>query len=106
MNTQNNKSIEENNTFDILDEIQEVKVSPFFKNKVLNKIREQGEEKVPLFGWFSPQLQLATVALVLIMNALTIFYSLDLQENTQELSGFEAFVQDYSLDSNTDISLN
>jgi len=61
MKTQNSKSIEENNTLDILDEIQEVRVSPFFKNKVLNKIREQEEEKVPLFGWFSPQLQLAAV---------------------------------------------
>mgnify|MGYP000271227423 CR=1 FL=1 len=106
MNTQNKKSIEENNTLDILDEIQEVKVSPFFKNKVLNHIREQKEEKVILLGWFRPQLQIAAVILVLVMNALTLYYSLNLQDNTQELSGFEAFVQDYSIESTSDIYLN
>lgn len=106
MKTQNNKPIEENNTLDILDEIQEVKVSPFFKNKVLNKIREQNQEPVTLFGWFRPQLQLAVVALVLLMNALTIYYSLNLQVDTQEQSSFEAFVQDYSLDSSSEIYLN
>ncbi len=107
MKTQNNKPIENNNTLDILDEIREVKVSPFFKNKVLNQIREQKEEKVPLFTWFTPQLQLATLALVLCMNALTIFYSLEGEFDTQEeLSGIEAFVEDYSLDSYETITLN
>ena len=106
MKTHKNKSIENNNTFDILDEIQEVKVSPFFKNKVLNSIREQEEEKVPLFGWFSPQLQLATLALLLCINALTIIYSLDINDSSQELSGIEAFVEDYALDSDNSISIN
>lgn len=107
MKTQNNKPIDENNTFDILDEIQEVKVSPFFKNKVLNQLREQKEEKVPLFTWFTPQLQLATLALVLCMNALTIFYSLNIEEGAQEeMSGIEAFMNDYSLDSSDAITLN
>ena len=106
MKTHKNKPIENNNTFDILDEIQEVKVSPFFKNKVLNSIRQQEEEKVPLYGWFSPQLQLATLALLLCINALTIIYSLDSDESKQELSGIDAFVQDYSLDSDSSISIN
>ena len=107
METDKHKPIENNNTFDILDEIQEVKVNPFFKNKVLNAIREQKEEKVPLFGWFSPQLQLATLALILCINALTIIYSLQGTESNQELSGIEAFVEDYSLlDSDTTISIN
>ena len=106
MKTHKNTPIENNNTFDILDEIQEVKVSPFFKNKVLNSIRQQEEEKVPLFGWFSPQLQLATLAMLLCINAFTIIYSLDLEDSGQELSGIEAFVQDYSLNSDNSISLN
>lgn len=106
MKTHKNKPIENNNTFDILDEIQEVKVNPFFKNKVLNSIRQQEEERVPLFGWFSPQLQLVTLALLLCVNALTIIYSLDIGESNQELSGIEAFVQDYDLDSDNVISIN
>ena len=106
METHKNEPIENNNTFDILDEIQEAKVSPFFKNKVLNAIREQKEDPVPLFGWFSPQLQLATLALILCINALTIIYSFDFSETHQELTGIEAFVQDYSLESDSNISLN
>ena len=100
------KNIEENNTFDILDEIQEVKVSPFLKNQVLNKIREQKEEEVSLFGWLNPQLQLAALLLILVVNATAIFYVLDSQDSSQEISGFEAFLEDYSLDSDTSISLN
>lgn len=106
METHKSNPIENNNTFDILDEIQEAKVSPFFKNKVLNAIREQKEEKVPLFGWFSPQLQLATLALILCINALALIYSVDFSQTDQELSGIEAFVQDYSLESDSGISLN
>lgn len=106
MKTQKSNSIEKNNTLDILDEIQEVKVSPFLKNQVLNKIREQKEDKVPLFGWLSPQLQLATILVILIVNATTIFYTLDAQDSSQQLSGFEAFMKDYSLDSDNGISLN
>ena len=106
MKTQNGNSIEKNNTLNILDEIQEVKVSPFLKNQVLNKIREQKEDKVPLLGWMSPQLQLAAILVILMVNATAIFYTLDEQNSNQELSGFEAFVEDYSLDSGNNISLN
>ncbi|MEQ6124220.1 hypothetical protein AAON49_08480 [Pseudotenacibaculum sp. MALMAid0570] len=106
MKTHKNKSIENNNTLDILDEIQEVKVSPFFKNKVLNTIRQQKEEKTPSFGWFTPQLQLATLALVLCINVLTIYFTFNSQETSQEISGFEAFMEDYYLDSDNTLTLN
>lgn len=106
MKTQNKKTIENNHTFSILDEIQEVKVNPFFKNEVLDKIRKQNEDSVTLRGWFTPQLQLAAVLVVFLINAIAIFYSLDLQSSVQELSGIEAFVEDYSLNSDTTLSLH
>lgn len=107
MKTNKNNSIEKNNTFDVLDEIQEVKVSPFFKNKVLNQIRQQKEEKSPSLGWFTPQLQLATFALIVCINATAIYFSFTSEGDTQELTGFEAFVEDYHLgDTNSDLTLN
>ena len=95
-----------NNTLDVLDSIQEVQVSPFFKNKVLNKINQQKEEKSPSLGWFTPQLQLATIAIVISINVTAIYYSFSAQDSQQDISSFESFVKEYSLDSNTTISIN
>ncbi|MFD2565797.1 hypothetical protein [Pseudotenacibaculum haliotis] len=107
MKTNKNNSIENNNTFDVLDEIQEVKVSPFFKNKVLNQIGQESEEKVPSLAWFTPQLQLAAFALIVMINATAIYFSFTSQGIDQELTGFEAFVEDYDLDySDSDLTLN
>jgi hypothetical protein len=87
MKTQNKKSTEDHSTFRMLDEIQEVEVSPFFKNKVLAKIREQNEETVPLRGWFTLQLQLVAAIVILMINTATIFYSLDEFDSDSEVSG-------------------
>lgn len=96
-----------NNTLDILDAIQEVQVSPFFKNKVLNKIEQQKEAKESIFSWFSPQLQFASLALVICINVTTIYFSIsNTQDSQEQVSGIESFVQEYQLDSDTSISIN
>tara|TARA_R110000787_G_scaffold271939_1_gene379207 strand:- start:10070 stop:10393 length:324 start_codon:yes stop_codon:yes gene_type:complete len=107
MKTIKNSNKGNNNTLDILDAIQEVDLSPFFKNKVLNKIAQQKEVKEPSFSWFSPQLQLATLAVLICFNVGTIYYSISYTKNTQEqLSDFEYFVQEYNFESNNSISIN
>jgi len=106
MKTIKDKSTGNNNTLDILDSIQEVKVSPFFKNKILNRISQQKEEKASSLGWFTPQLQLATIAIVISMNVTAIYYSFSEQNSQQNVSSFDSFVKDYNLDSNTTISIN
>lgn len=106
MKTIKDKSTGNNNTLDILDSIEEVKVSPFFKNKVLNMIEQEKEVKQPSFQWFNPQLQFASLALIICINAATIYYSFSNTETSEEqISGIESFVQDYQLGSDN-ISIN
>ncbi len=107
MKTIKDNNTEKNNTLDILDSIQEVKVSPFFKNKVLNKIDQLNEVEESSLSWFSPQLQIASLALVICINVTTIYYSISNTQGSQEqISGIESFVQEYQLDSDTSISIN
>jgi len=107
MKTIKNNNLGNNNTLDILDSIQKVKVSPFFKSKVLNKIEQHKEEKVPLFPWFTPQLQFASLAIILCVNITVIYYSISSTETTEvQLSEFETFVQEYHLESSNSISIN
>lgn len=107
MKTIKDKSTGKNNTLDILDSIEEVKVSPFFKNKVLNRIEQEKEVIQPSLHWFNPQLQFASLALLICINAATIYYSFTNTETSQEeISGIESFVQEYQLDSDNNISIN
>jgi hypothetical protein len=97
------KKIED--TFKVLDTIEAVKVSHFFKHKVLQQIENQQEEKSKFFGWFSPQLQLATLGLVLLMNVSAVFYAYSSEEQNSEIS-IEAFAEQYSLQTETNFLLN
>lgn len=92
-------------TFKVLDTIEEVKVNHFFKHKVLQQLENQKEEKPNILGWFTPQLQLATLGLVLLLNASTIFYAFSSQEKNTEVN-LESFAQEYALQSKTTSILN
>ena len=58
------------NTLEIGDSISKVQASPFFKDKVLNKMFAEKEAR-SIFSWFTPHLQLATLACVLVLNVYT-----------------------------------
>lgn len=92
-------------TFKVLDTIEEVKVNHFFKHKVLQQLENQKEEKSTVLGWFTPQLQLATLGLVLLLNVSTIFYAFSSQEKNTEVN-LESFAQEYALQSKTTSILN
>ncbi len=89
--------------FDTLDTIENVDLSPFFKNKVLQKIQKPLVDR-NLFTWFTPQLQLAVLAIIFIVNTTAVIYSFSNQE--QNNSGIETFIQEYNLDSNNSSILN
>ena len=101
------EKIEENinAAFKALESIEEVKVNHFFKHKVLQQLENQKEEKSPVFGWFTPKLQLATLAVVLLLNVGSILYAFSAQENNTEVS-LESFAQEYNLQSETTSLLN
>mgnify|MGYP003683711645 CR=1 FL=1 len=98
-------NIEVEDTFKVLDTIEEVKVNHFFKHKVLQQLENQKEEKSKVLGWFSPQLQLATLGLILLMNVSALFYVFSNQDISTD-SSLENFAQEYALQSETSLILN
>jgi hypothetical protein len=87
-------------TFKALDAIEEVKVNHFFKHKVLQQLDNQKEDKTSFLNWFTPNLQVATLALVLLLNASAVLYAFSSQKQTSDVS-LESFAQEYSLQSET-----
>ena len=106
MKTTSKITNEADKMIDVLDEIQEVNVSPFFKNKVLHAIQSEKESKETYLSWFGPQLQLASLALILCLNLSVIYYCFYEIETQQSPTDFESFVQDYNLDSSNSFTLN
>jgi hypothetical protein len=91
------KDIENNieATFDVLDNINKENVSPFFKDKIMQRLFAEKEETVSVgFGWFTPKLQFATLVCIVIVNVFGIMqltktaYSENVAEfaNTYQLS--------------------
>ncbi|WP_298420067.1 hypothetical protein [uncultured Kordia sp.] len=75
-------------TFDSLENIKEVNVSPFFKDKTMQRLFAEKEEPIATgFGWFTPRLQLATLICVLIMNVIG-FLQLNKSEYSTDVSEF------------------
>jgi hypothetical protein len=98
-----NKAVED--TFKVLDSIEEVKVNHFFKHKVLQQIENQKVENTSIFRWFTPQLQLATLSVILLLNLGALFYSYS-KNNTSNTSNLESFAKEYALQSETNSILN
>lgn len=92
-------------TFKVLDSIEEVKVNHFFKHKVLQQLENQAEVKPTAFSWFTPKLQLAALSLVLLMNLSTLFYAYSINDASSS-TRLENFAQEYALQSETNSILN
>jgi len=92
-------------TFKVLDTIEKVEVNHFFKHKVLQQLNVEKEEKKSIFSWFTPQLQLATLCVVLLLNFGTIFYVFNNASSSNSTSDIEAFAQEYSLQASENSSI-
>jgi hypothetical protein len=101
------EQVEQNvaDTFKVLDAIEEVKVNHFFKHKVLQQLENVKEEKPKVLTWFTPQLQLATLSVMLLINLSTFFYVYSSQNETSEVT-LENFAKEYALQSETNSILN
>ncbi|GEM_PF-5649885 len=98
-----NKIISEQieNTFEVLSSIEKTTVSPFFKQRVLNKMFLKEEKSIVVKQWFTPSLQFEAIALVLLINAISLFYVF--KENNSNT--MDNFAKEYSL-SSTNTFLN
>jgi hypothetical protein len=92
-------------TFILLETIEEVNVSRFFKHKLLQQLNNQKEEKTSILAWFTPNLQLATLAFVVLLNTSAVFYAFSFQEQTLEVR-LDTFAQEYCLQLETISLLN
>lgn len=79
-------------TLSSVSSIGTVKTSPFFKEKVLNRMAQQDVEKVTRVGyldWFTPRYQAAALVCFVILNAFAL-----LSYNTD--SGYDENVENFA----------
>ncbi|WP_179352532.1 hypothetical protein [Winogradskyella vidalii] len=85
-NVEMNKKVTD--TFDSVESIKEVEVSPFFKEKVMHQIRKANEERQDTaWSWFTPKLQLATLVCLVVLNIIA-FNSLKESNYDESLNDF------------------
>ncbi|MGV6828424.1 MAG: hypothetical protein ACWA45_03390 [Flavobacteriales bacterium] len=99
MKTTKNIAEEIQKTLDVMDVVQEMKASPFFKEKTMHKIFDAKVEVEKVFlPWFSPKLQLVTLALVVALNVLA-FSQL---RSTSYENNISNFAENYGLSTSSE----
>lgn len=101
MNTHKDIQEQVDKAFASMENIQEVKVSPFFKEKTMRRLISKKEEIPFLWSWFTPKLQLATLIGVVVLNVLA--YT-QLNSDTYNDTVTE-FADTYELSPNEDTSI-
>lgn len=91
-----NKDIDQKvkSTLDAFETVEHVSISPFFKDKMMNRLFLKKEEKQSSWSWFTPQLQFAMLALFIVVNVLTLTQLENDSTNDAEL---DEFAQTYDL---------
>lgn len=92
-------------TFEVLGSIEEVKVSADFSSRVLSSL-EQEKNKSKQITWLTPQLQLAAMIVVLLVNAIVIYHTLNTNTMDNDVSDIEQFAKDYNIYSDSTDILN
>jgi hypothetical protein len=83
-----------NQTFESIESIEAVKVSPFFKDKTMQRIFADKEEKKPLFeSWFAPKWQFATLVVIIALNV----FALSTTNSSNYQDAVDNFAQEYDL---------
>jgi len=88
-------------TIDSVDSMEEVRVSPFLKDRILHQLHTKEELSSPVFSWFTPQLQLVALCMVIVLNvyAYTILTSQEYETKVEE------FVDTYDFEDETYTSI-
>lgn len=88
-------------TFKALEDIETVNVSPFFKEKTMQRLFAEKEEEQPAWSWFTPRVQLTTLVFVLILNGI-VFTKL---RETTYVENVGQFAESYELSSGSETSI-
>lgn len=91
-----NKNIQDkiDSSFEAFDAMETVNVSPFFKDKTMNVLFAEKEEKQTVWNWFTPKLQLATLACVVVLNVVAFS---KLEDSTSYDENLSEFAESYGL---------
>ncbi|WP_431106945.1 hypothetical protein [Winogradskyella poriferorum] len=90
-----------NTTLNVVDAIQEVKVSPFLKDRILNNINTEVEETQKIWSWFTPKLQIAMLIVVILLNV----YAYKVLTSDNYNTTVEEFVDTYDFGEETYTSI-
>ncbi|GAB1857420.1 hypothetical protein MHTCC0001_22560 [Flavobacteriaceae bacterium MHTCC 0001] len=94
MDKNNNLYSQIEETLNVLDSIEVVNVSPFFKDKTMNILFAEKTEAQTVWAWFTPKLQLATLACVVVLNVIA-FTKLEITSEYDE--DLAEFAESYGL---------
>lgn len=72
METNKNLQDKINDVLNSADTITDVNVSPFFKDKTMQLLFSEKKEASSIWSWLTPQLQLAILVCVLLVNVYAI----------------------------------
>lgn len=87
---------------DSADYLEKVSLSPFFKEKTMQRMfATQSETSPVVLAWFTPKLQLATLACVVLLN---IFAFMNLNSSTYN-DNVQEFADSYGLSVSSDYSV-
>ena len=87
-------------TFAAIDAIENVNVSPFFKDKTMKRMFAEKEKQQVVWSWFTPQLQLATLVCFVVLNVL----ALKQYNSNQYVTNVNEFAETYGLSSSSNES--
>lgn len=90
-----------NATLNAVDAIQEVKVSPFLKDRILNNVTAKVEETQKVWSWFTPKYQIATLIVVILLNV----YAYKVLTSDEYNTTVEEFVDTYDFGDETYTSI-
>lgn len=102
MDTDRNIQNKINETFNVLESMKTVNVSPFFKDKTMNVLFAEKEVVQTGWNWFTLKLQLATLLCVVVLNVIAFT---KLEETSTYEENVSEFASSYGLSTSDDDSL-
>jgi len=89
-------------TLNCLDNYKKVKADPFFYTRLSIKLEKKQETNVLNLIFNSPLLRTAIVALIIIINVLSVNYVIHENKETMDTDFTSLFTEEYMLDQSTE----
>ncbi|WP_136481896.1 hypothetical protein [Cognatitamlana onchidii] len=89
MDRDNNMQKQIDETLHVLENLETVHVSPFFKDKTMQVLFAEKTEAPMAWSWFTPKLQLATLVCIVVLNVLAFI-------KLEKASAYEVHVSEFA----------